>query len=91
MTASIESFRDISADAAHVSLLSLERHYTENERDGCAVLALDPELDEVDMKMTLIETGISMVIATLMLMKTKEKTDLWTDFRNLLNRYNDLT
>lgn len=36
------------------------------------------------------ELGISMTIATLLLMKIKSKTNLWDEFRELTQRYREL-
>lgn len=85
------TYRDISGDAAHVSLSSLNRHYVERPADQSAVLIVHPALDEIEMTMTVTELGISMTIATLILMKLKEKTDLWDEFQILLQRYRALT
>jgi hypothetical protein len=84
------SYRDISGDAAHVSLTALNRHYVENPTDGSATLIINPELDEIDFHVTVTELGISMTIATLLLMKIKEKTDVWDEFQALLRRYQAL-
>ena len=81
------SYRDISGDAAHVSATSLNRHYVENPNDRSAMLVVHPALDDVDMHVTVTELGMSMIIATLMLMKVKEKTGLWDEFQMLLHRY----
>lgn len=85
------SYRDISGDAAHVSLTALNRHYVENPTDGSATLIINPELDDIDFLVTASELGISMTIATLLAMKIKEKTDVWDDFQVLLHRYRTLT
>lgn len=85
------TFRDISGDASHVSLTSLSRHYTENLVDQSATLLVHPALDEVDMKLTVTELGISMSIATLLLMKTKKRTELWDSFQDLVRRYRALS
>ncbi|TWA90421.1 DUF5677 domain-containing protein [Bradyrhizobium stylosanthis] len=84
------SYRDISGDAAHVSLTALNRHYIANETTGLAVLIINPELDDIDFQVTVTELGISMTIATLHIMKIKEKTDLWDEFQALLQRYRAL-
>jgi hypothetical protein len=84
------SYRDISGDAAHVSLTALNRHYVENPMDGSASLVINPELDEIDFLVTATELGISMTIATLLFMKIKEKTDAWDEFQALLHRYQAL-
>jgi len=83
--------RDISGDAAHVSVTSLNRHYVAYPEDGLAMLIVHPGLDEVDMYVTVTELGISMTIATMILMKIKEKTDLWEELQALLHRYRELT
>lgn len=85
------TYRDISGDAAHVSITSLNRHYIENPKDQAAILVVHPALDDLDLHMTMTELGISMTIATLILMKIKEKTDLWDEFQSLLYRYRELT
>jgi uncharacterized protein DUF5677 len=58
------TYRDISGDAAHVSLTSLNRHYVEDPAEQCAMLIVHPALDEIEMHMTVTELGISMTIAT---------------------------
>lgn len=84
------SYRDISGDAAHVSLTALNRHYVESPTNGLATLIINPELDEVDFHVTVTELGISMTISTLLIMKIKAKTDLWDEFQALLQRYRAL-
>jgi len=84
------TYRDISGDAAHVSISSLSRHYTPNPADGSAKMLLHPELDNVELLLTLTELGISMNIATLALMKVREQTASWQDFQDLLRRYREL-
>jgi hypothetical protein len=81
------TYRDISGDAAHVSITSLNRHYVENPADQSAMLIVHPPLDDTEMHVTFAELGISMTIATLILMKVKAKTDLWDEFQALLVRY----
>ena len=83
------SFCDISDDAAHVSVTSLNRHYIENLEDQSALLIIDPALDEIDMLVIVTELGISMIIATL-LMKVNTKTELWDKFQELIHRYREL-
>ena len=85
------TFRDISGDAAHVSMTSLNRHYIENPNNKLAVLQLHPALDDFEIFDTISEMGISMTIATLMLMKVKQKTELWDEFMALNGRYSELT
>ncbi|MGM5053294.1 hypothetical protein ACD589_00450 [Rhizobium sp. 814_E9_N1_1] len=84
------TYRDISGDAAHVSITSLNRHYVEKPADQSATLMVQPAIDDVDMHMTFAELGTSMTIATLIMMKVKEKTDLWDEFQVLLRRYQDV-
>jgi len=84
-------YRDISGDAAHVSITSLNRHYVEHPANKSAMLVVDPALDELDLHLTFSDIGISMAIATLILMKIKEKTDLWDEFQILVRRYKELT
>ncbi|UCI05237.1 DUF5677 domain-containing protein [Mesorhizobium sp. B1-1-8] len=84
------SYRNVSGDAAHVSITSLNRHYIENRDDQSALLIVDPALDENDMLVTVTELGFSMILATLFLMKIKERTDLWDDFQDLTRRYREL-
>lgn len=84
------TYRDMSGDAAHVSITSLNRHYVANPADGSALLIVHPELDPFEILMTMSELGISMFIATLILMKIKEKTDLWDEFQTLLRRFRGL-
>jgi hypothetical protein len=55
------SYRDISGDAAHVSLTALNRHYIENPADGSASLIIHPELDEIDLLATMTELGVSLL------------------------------
>ena len=45
-----------------------------------------PPLDDIEMHVTFTELGIAMTIATLILMKVKEKTKLWDEFQALLRR-----
>lgn len=84
------SYRDISGDAAHVSVTALNRHYIENPNTGLATLTIHPELDDNDFQFTMTELGISMTIATLLVMEVKEKTDVWDEFQALLQRYRAL-
>jgi hypothetical protein len=84
------SYRDISGDAAHASLTSLSRHYIENPSNHSALLVVHPTLEDAEIHTTVTELGISMVIATLLVMKVKTKTDLWDEFQTLLQRYNTL-
>lgn len=84
------TYRDISGDAAHVSITSLNRHYVEDPADQSAMLLVHPPLDDVEMRITFVELGISMTIATLILMKVKAKTGVWDDFQTLLGRYRDI-
>ncbi|WP_377848537.1 DUF5677 domain-containing protein [Bosea sp. UC22_33] len=84
------TYRDISGDAAHVSITSLDRHYVENPEDHSAILIIDPPLEGFELHMTFAELGISMTIATLILMKAKTKTSLWDEFQALLERYREL-
>jgi hypothetical protein len=84
------SYRDISGDAAHVSMTALNRHYVENPVDGSATLIINPELDEIDFLVTVTELGISMTIATLLIMRIKQKTEVWDTFQALLHRYRTL-
>jgi hypothetical protein len=85
------TFRDISGDAAHVSLTSLNRHYIEKPPSDQALLQLHPALDDFEILDTISELSISMTIATLMLMKVKQKTNLWNEFLALNRRYRELT
>lgn len=84
------TYRDISGDAAHVSITSLDRHYVEDPANQSAILMVHPALDDIDMYVTFAELGISMTVATLILMKVKEKTGLWDEFQMLLRRYQDI-
>jgi len=84
------TYRDISGDAAHVSITSLDRHYVENPADRSAMLIIHPTLEDFEVHMTFAELGISMTIATLILMKVKIKTDLWDEFQALLRRYREV-
>lgn len=59
--------------------------------DGSATLIINPDLDEIGFLVTATELGISMTIATLLVMKIKEKTDVWDEFQVLLHRYRTLT
>jgi len=85
------TYRDISGDAAHVSITSLNRHYVENPADQSAMLIVHPPLDDIETHVTFAELGISMTIATLILMKVKAKTDLWDEFQALLVRYREVS
>jgi hypothetical protein len=85
------SYRDISGDAAHVSLTALNRHYVENSKDGSANLIVHPELEGTEFLVTATELGVSMTIATLLVMKIKERTDVWDEFLALLHRYRVLS
>ncbi|RST80584.1 hypothetical protein EJC49_24565 [Aquibium carbonis] len=84
------TYRDISGDAAHVSITSLNRHYVENPADQSAKLIVHPPLDDIEIHVTFAELGISMTIAMLILMKVKAKTDLWDEFQALLVRYREV-
>jgi hypothetical protein len=83
------SFRDISGDTAHVSMTSLWKHVKEAE---CGVnrLIVHPELDEIELIHTRNGLGISVIIATLLIMKTKQQTATWDDFSALTERYRAL-
>lgn len=83
------TYRDISGDAAHVSITSLNRHYADHV-EGLATLTLHPALEDGEMHVTFTELGISMTIATLMMMKVKAKTALWNEFSTLLQRYQSI-
>lgn len=72
-------------------MTALNRHYVENPTDGSASLIIHPELDEIDLLVTVTELGVSMTIATLLVMKIKERTDVWDEFHALLHRYRVLT
>lgn len=85
------SYRDISGDAAHTSVSALNRHYVEEPDSGLAVLMVHPKLSGLDIYMTVAEIGNAMSIATLILMKVKQKTDLWEEFQTLVHRYKELT
>lgn len=84
------SYRDISGDAAHVSVTALNRHYIEHPKTGLATLTIHPELDDDDFQRTMTELGISMTIATLLIMKIKAKTEVWDEFQTLLQGYRAL-
>lgn len=81
------SYRDMSGDASHVSLTSLNRHYAEDSSTGSAQLLVHPALDPIDMTMTMSDVAISMSIMTMMIMKIKERTDVWDQFSDLIKRY----
>lgn len=85
------SYRDISGDAAHVSMTALDRHYVENPMDQAAMLIVHPALDDIDLYVTVAELGISMIIATLVLMKVKQHSNAWEEFQSLLRRYRELS
>ncbi len=85
------TYRDISADAAHVSITSLDRHYVAGGEDTYPILVLHPTLDDVDLHATLTQIGISMTISVLELMKLKRMTDTWENFRVLHQRYVELS
>ena len=82
------SYRGISADAAHVSITSLNRHYA--KQCDRTMLMIDPALDDLDNYVTFAELGIAMTLATFMLMKIKTKTSVWDEFQNLSRRYSAL-
>ncbi|TAX46682.1 hypothetical protein ELI01_30440 (plasmid) [Rhizobium leguminosarum] len=84
------SYRDISGDAAHVSVTALNRHYIADPDTGLATLVIHPELDDNDFQITMTELSISVTIATLLIMKIKAKTDVWDEFQRLLQRYRAL-
>lgn len=84
------TYRVISSDAEHVSITSLNRHYIENTNDHSATLIVRPALDDIDIQMTFSELGNSMIIATLVLMKVKEKTELWDELKQSLRRYQEI-
>jgi hypothetical protein len=86
------AYRHISADATHVTLTSLNRHYVENLSENLATLVLNPALDPFDLHISMTGLGISITIATLVVMKIKKKkTERWEDFQSLLNRYKALS
>lgn len=84
------TYRDISGDAAHVSVAALNRHYVENPEDHSATLVAHPALDDMDFLVTVIELAMSMIVATLMLMKIRTKTETWDEFQELTRRYHML-
>ena len=49
------TYRDISGDAAHVSITSLNRHYVENPEDQSAMLTVHPFSDDIEMHVTFAE------------------------------------
>lgn len=77
------SYRDISADAAHVSISSLERHTPDSLEEGMFVLVVQPEFDDIDLYLTAVELGMAMMAATLNLMKVKKKTQVFDEFLEL--------
>lgn len=83
--------RDLWGNSRTTNLGALNRHYVENLMDGSATLIINQDLDEIDFLVTETELGISMRIATLFVMKIKEKTDVWDEFQVLLHRYRTLT
>lgn len=85
------TYRDISGDAAHVSITSLNRHYVEDPASASATLVVHPALDDFELHMTFTEVGISMAIATLILMKVKRRTGLWDEFQSLVVRYRHMS
>ena len=84
------SYRDISGDAAHVTVSALNRHYVEHPERGTALLILHPALDEIDMRMTVCETAMAMNICTLLLMPQMEKSPVWDQFREMTARYREM-
>lgn len=74
-----------------MSVTALNRHYIEHAESGLATLTLHPALDDDDFQRTMTELGISMTVATLLIMKIKAKTDVWDEFQTLLQRYRALT
>ena len=83
------TYRDLSADSAHVSITSLARHFIEGP-DGVTTLVVHPALDTMEFALTYSELCIAMNVATLVLMKAKARTDLWDEFSALLQGYNEL-
>jgi len=84
------TYRDMSGDASHVSVTSLNRHYIEDPASGLGRLIVHPELGDVDMMMTMSDLAISMSIMTMMIMRIKEKTEVWEKFSDLIKRHKAL-
>lgn len=84
------SYRDICGDAAHVSISALRRHYVEHENTGVGRLVVHPMLEGGELHHTMTEMGISMVIATSMLMRTKKQSETWNELAELLAAYGRL-
>ncbi len=79
-------YREISADAAHVTITSLVRHFSE-DTDGTVTFKLDPALTAEELHETLTAIALSAMICTLLLVRSlPEKVD-GTQFESLAARY----
>lgn len=84
------SYRDVSADSAHVTFSSLKEHvHVEPEAETMRFL-VNPGLDELTLYVTLTDAGMSIIVASYMLMKCKEQTDTWDVLKELARRYREL-
>lgn len=84
------SYRDICGDAAHVSISSLRRHYLEHKNTGVGALVVHPVLEDGELHHTMTEMGISMLIATSILMRTKKQSETWNELAKLAAAYGRL-
>lgn len=84
------TFRDISADASHVSVTSLQRHYLPDPETQTATIIVNPLIGDYELLQTLVDLAVSMLIETMLIMKTKVKTDSWEAFAQLNRRYREM-
>lgn len=84
------TFRDISADASHVSATSLARHYSPDPETQTAAIVVNPAIDEFELLKTLIDLAMSMLIETMIIMRSKVKTSSWDAFADLTKQYRAL-
>lgn len=84
------SYRDVSADSAHVTFSSLKEHIHVDADGDTMRFLVNPGLDELTLYVTLTEAGMSIIAATYMLMKCKEQTDTWDELKELARRYREL-
>jgi hypothetical protein len=81
------TYRNISADTAHVSMTSLDRHFIDGGETGIQTLVANPALDLESLQETLGEMGIATLVATFMLMRFKGTTNCWDELSVLAARY----
>jgi hypothetical protein len=84
------SYRDVSADSAHVTFSSLKEHVHVDPDAETMRFLVNPGLDELTLYVTLTDAGMSIIVATYMLMKCKEQTDTWDELKELARRYREL-